>query len=181
LSEAELRFDELYARYVSAVLAYALRRADPATAEDVTAEVFTVAWRRLDDLPADSALPWLYATARRVLANERRARRRRSAVAARAATEQPVSAASTDDDRGAEPILAALDALPEREREVLMLAAWEELSSREAARVLGCTPTAYRIRLHHARRHLRARLAENEAETAVSPPQVHLRSTKELS
>jgi RNA polymerase sigma-70 factor (ECF subfamily) len=59
---------------------------------------------------------------------------------------------------GSRRVLDALAALPEKEREVLMLTAWEELSGSEAARVLGCSATAYRIRLHRARRRLRERL-----------------------
>jgi RNA polymerase sigma-70 factor (ECF subfamily) len=67
---AERRFQEFYRAHEAAVLAYARRRA-PAIAEDVVAETFLVCWRRLDDVPAN-ALPWLYAVARNVLANERR-------------------------------------------------------------------------------------------------------------
>jgi RNA polymerase sigma-70 factor (ECF subfamily) len=52
----------------------------------------------------------------------------------------------------------ALNGLPEADREALMLAAWEGLSAQQAARVLGCSPTAFRIRLHRARRKLEASL-----------------------
>jgi RNA polymerase sigma-70 factor (ECF subfamily) len=62
------------------VLAYALRRSDPATAEEVVSEVFLVAWRRPDRIPALEPVLWLYAVARRVLANQRRATRRRAAL-----------------------------------------------------------------------------------------------------
>jgi RNA polymerase sigma-70 factor (ECF subfamily) len=48
-----------------------------------------------------------------------------------------------------------LSGLDEDEREVLLLSAWEGLSSREAAAVLGTSPAAYRMRLARARRHLR--------------------------
>ena len=61
-------FDEHHPR----VLRYALRRCTSAeAAEDAAAEVFLVAWRRVDEVPPDS-LPWLFATARRVIANQRR-------------------------------------------------------------------------------------------------------------
>jgi len=61
---------------------------------------------------------------------------------------------------GSRRLIDALAGLSETEREVLLLSAWEELSSAEAARVLGCSATAYRIRLHRARRRLRERLAQ---------------------
>ena len=50
-----------------------------------------------------------------------------------------------------------------------MLAAWEELDSRSASRVLGCTPAAYRLRLHRARRKLEAALREIEGKEVLIP------------
>ena len=61
----------LYERHAPAVHRYALRRSDPDTAEEVTAQVFLVAWRRRDALPHEP-LPWLYGVARRALADQRR-------------------------------------------------------------------------------------------------------------
>lgn len=72
------RFDTLFESYSADIVAYCGWRADSASdAQDAAAEVFLVAWRRLDALPeGDAARAWLYATARRVLANQRRASRR---------------------------------------------------------------------------------------------------------
>ncbi len=81
------RLEALYAEHAAAVHAYARRRTDPASAEDLVAETFLVAWRRLDRVPAD-ALPWLYATAGRLLANHRRGEARRAALVARAGRER---------------------------------------------------------------------------------------------
>ena len=67
----EDRFEELFREHYRAVRGYALRRAPGDLAQDAVSETFLVAWRRLDDVPAD-ALPWLYGVARRVLANQRR-------------------------------------------------------------------------------------------------------------
>jgi RNA polymerase sigma-70 factor, ECF subfamily len=53
------KFEGLFRENYAAVRAYALRRASPELAQDVVAETFLVAWRRLDDVPGD-ALPWLY-------------------------------------------------------------------------------------------------------------------------
>lgn len=141
--------------HTAAVLAYALRRTSREDAADVVAETFLVAWRRLDDVDERTALPWLYAVARRVLLSQQRATRRQQAIVQRVAAGLPEA---PDTPLGSPRVLEALAALSEAEREVLMLAAWEELSSSEAARVLGCSATAYRIRLHRARRRLRERL-----------------------
>jgi RNA polymerase sigma-70 factor (ECF subfamily) len=141
--------------HTAAVLAYALRRTTREDAADVVAETFLVAWRRLDDVDERTALPWLYAVARRVLLGQQRVARRQQAIAERVAAGLPEA---METPLGSPRVLAALAALSESEREVLMLAAWEELSSGEAARVLGCSATAYRIRLHRARKRLRERL-----------------------
>lgn len=152
------RFERLFEAHYAPVLAYALRRSDPATgvAHDVTAEVFAVAWRRLDQLPADP-LPWLYGTARRVLANERRGARRRAALVDQLRVTAP---SATPAREPAELLHAALARLPDRDREGLLLVAWEGLSTAQAAQVMGCTPTAMRVRLHRARRRLAAALAD---------------------
>jgi RNA polymerase sigma-70 factor (ECF subfamily) len=141
------------------VLAYALRRTSREDAADVVAETFLVAWRRLDDFDEASALPWLYAVARRVLLSQRRATLRQRAIAERVAASRPDVARIPE---GSRRLLETLAGMGEKEREVLMLAAWEELSSSDAANVLGCSATAYRIRLHRARRHLRERLDQSD-------------------
>jgi RNA polymerase sigma-70 factor (ECF subfamily) len=161
---AEARFGELYGENVRAVLGYALRRcADRDDAADVVAETFLVAWRRLGDVPlgADERL-WLFGTARHVLANHDRSARRRDRLTERLRDElrHQLPAHRTPE---AGPVLEALADLPEPDRELLMLIGWEELEPSEAARALGISPTAARVRLHRARRRLRARLAERRA------------------
>jgi len=78
---SEQRYRRLFDRYSRQVYAYCRRRTDPTAAADAAAETFTVAWRRLDDIPeGDAALGWLYGAARRVLANEFRRTRRECLV-----------------------------------------------------------------------------------------------------
>jgi RNA polymerase sigma-70 factor, ECF subfamily len=90
--------EALYHAHAAAVHAYAQRRMDdPSAAEDVLAETFLVAWRRLDRVPTADPLPWLYATARHVVANHRRGDARRSALHARLATERHAERAPDDD------------------------------------------------------------------------------------
>ena len=90
----EDRFEELFREHYRAVRGYAPRRASGDLAQDAVSETFLVAWRRLDDVPADP-LPWLYGVARRVLANQRRSIYRGSALERRLAATAGASAART--------------------------------------------------------------------------------------
>jgi RNA polymerase sigma-70 factor, ECF subfamily len=159
------RFEELFRRYYPAVRGYALRRAAPDAAQDVVAETFLVAWRRLDDLP-DDALPWLFGVARRVLANQRRSSGRGEAIqnrlAGTGADAPDLEASVTESDV----VRAALARLSERDREALMLVAWHGLSGKRAAHAAGCTRAAFDVRLHRARRRLAALLED------LDPPPV---------
>jgi RNA polymerase sigma-70 factor, ECF subfamily len=158
--------------HTAAVTAYALRRVPHQDAADVVAETFLIAWRRLDEIDDErSALPWLYAVARRVLLSQQRATGRQQAIAKRLAAEERSGGPQTEGAPiGSRRLLEALAELTEKDREVLMLAAWEELSSSEAARVLDCSATAFRIRLHRARRRLRERLAQPHSDGATWAP-----------
>jgi len=151
-------FESVFRAHVGAVHAYALRRSDGTTADEVVADTFLVCWRRFDRVPED-ALPWLYAVARRCLANRVRAGRREQARRAPAGAPTGDATAETYEQRArAREVLAALAELPPKEREALQLCAWEGLAPAEAARVVGCTAAAFRVRLHRARRRLAGRL-----------------------
>jgi RNA polymerase sigma-70 factor (ECF subfamily) len=165
------RFRALYEQHYPAVLRYAARRVTLDAASDVAAETFLTAWRRLDDVPAREPLPWLYATARRCLANEIRGKARSDRLSSRMrdeATAAPGSAA----DRLAESVadrldvLAALATLPAQAQEALRLTEWEQLDDAAAARAAGCSVTAFKVRLHRARRRLARALAAQQAQPA---------------
>jgi RNA polymerase sigma-70 factor, ECF subfamily len=158
------RFEELFRRHYPAVRGYALRRAAPDAAQDVVAETFLVAWRRLDDVPGDE-LPWLFGVARRVLANQRRASGRGAALEQRLAGAAGSPPADLEESvTESDVVRAALARLSERDREALMLVAWHGLSGKRAARAAGCTRAAFDVRLHRARRRLAAQL-----EAAAAP------------
>jgi len=163
LTERQARFEELYAANQAPILGYALRRTASADdAADVLAETFLTAWRRLDEVPpGGDARLWLYGTARRVLANHYRGERRRSALAGRLRAELAESYVPPEFDGESARIAAALRRLPERQRELLALNAWEGLDYGEIAAVLGCSRNAVRIRLHRARAALATELAGN--------------------
>jgi RNA polymerase sigma-70 factor (ECF subfamily) len=160
-SEAEARFDACFRAHYPEVLAYALRRlGERVTAEDVAAQTFAVAWRRLDKLPPDP-LPWLFGIARHVIRNEARSARRRSRLLARVRDQDPPVARPDHADSTAErsAVMTALNRLSENQREVLRLAAWERMDARRGGEALGCSPAAYTLRLHRARRRLAKELA----------------------
>jgi RNA polymerase sigma-70 factor (ECF subfamily) len=158
--DEERLFETYFRGYAGRVHAFALRRADPEAAQDITAETFLIAWRRRAELPAEP-LPWLYGIARGVLANERRTSNRRLSLAARMASEPAAAGGAAAGDHE---ILEALAGLRESDREALLLSAWEGLSTSEAASVVGCSAAAFAVRLHRARGRLARVLDELDAE-----------------
>ena len=176
MSENERSFRALYERARPRLLAYALRRTtSPEDAADVVAETFAIAWRRLDALPdGEASLLWLYATCRRVIANHGRRTRRRFEIVERIGS-QLRTAVLDPLDVGADAMLAlrALARLSDDDRELLMLVGWEGLSSSDLARLLGCSPTAARIRLRRARVRLMAEMDEPAIGTKHTRPLGH--------
>jgi RNA polymerase sigma-70 factor, ECF subfamily len=165
------RFERIYRENFRAVLRFALGRIDPERAKDVAAETFLVAWRRLDDVPAEPR-PWLFGVARRVIAGQFRGEARRDALAVRLQAE-PSGSADADlagrlGDR--DEVLAAFSALRERDREVLRLVTWDGLSAAEAAQVLSVTKLAFAVRLHRARRRLREKLERTDDQWEIPSP-----------
>lgn len=160
-----------YAAHRDAIWRYFVRRIDcPDLAEDLTSEVFVVAWRRQAVVSAAAPeLPWLYGVARKVLANDRRANGRRAALARRLADQASVArqdAVGDEVDRliANATYLAALARLRQVDREVLLLAGWEGLEPAEIAVALGCRAGTARARLHRARRRLSDLLDPNQTE-----------------
>jgi len=150
------RLDAWFRAYGDRVFAYLLHRTDRQTAEDVLQEVFVTAFRRAREVP-EPPIGWLLGTARRLLANAARGDQRRDRLALHVAA-QPGQAGAAGDDEAGDVVTAALAELSARDREVLTLSAWYELSADEAAQVLGCTASAYAVRLHRARQRLADRL-----------------------
>jgi RNA polymerase sigma factor (sigma-70 family) len=161
----EARFNGLYERHFDAVRAYAWRRA-PALADEIVAETFLVAWRRLPDVP-DDALPWLIGVARNVRANLRRSDRRQDALVQRLGPErvpEPDPLAAVDEQ---DALRSALARLSETDREVLLLTAWDDLDRGQVARALGCSRANVAVRLFRARRRLEAAVGENDSTHAI--------------
>jgi RNA polymerase sigma factor (sigma-70 family) len=156
-------FAAAYREHYWAVSRYVARRLDGRTSEveEVVAEVFTVAWRRRSDLPAN-ALPWLYGVARNCLSNAIRGYGRRRRLLDKLGHDETARGSQIVGSPDSEPpgawVHDALARLSPADREVLRLTAWEELGIDEVAVVLGCGSRAAAMRLHRARRRLRAEI-----------------------
>ena len=167
------RFGAVYEAHAAAVLAYLRRRVGATDAEDLLAQVFTVAWRRFEQLPAPPGdRLWLFGVARRVVADHRRSEIRRQRLRERIAGEavrSPVAPVGFDELHGR--LEAALAALRPADQEVLRLVLWEERSHADAAVELGCSGNAVELRYRRARGRLRdAYLAKHPAPRTPGPP-----------
>lgn len=156
------RFTAIFDDLAPRVYAYARRNCDAASAQDVVADTFLIAWRRRDDLPAEP-LPWLLVVARNTLANRRRHQLRQDRLieAAGRLTVLAGPAAAAEQavvDRAA--VLAAVAQLSHREREAVLLVAWDGLRNADAAQVAGCSTRAFEVRLSRARARIGRALAE---------------------
>jgi RNA polymerase sigma-70 factor, ECF subfamily len=182
-SARERRFTDLFAVTYPAVVRFVERRVHPSHAEDIAAEVFLVLWRRLDDVPADAedARAWLFGVARLTLMARMRGERRRQALAVRIAVDRRGHAHdSVDPDLVARrlDLAQAWTLLSSVDQEALALSVWDGLDAPRAARVLGISPVAYRLRLSRARKALRAHLkALSPTSTATGATVATRRST----
>ena len=164
------RFTAVFAEVYEPIQRYVRRRCAAADVDDVVADVMLVVWRRLEEIPADLALPWCYGVARRCLANHARTGNRAQRLVSRLARErQPEAPPLTGD-----PALGrALAALPAADQEVIRLWAWEGLAPREIAAALDTTPNAVSIRLHRARSKLAAALGKDRSLRRTSTHRRH--------
>jgi RNA polymerase sigma-70 factor, ECF subfamily len=157
----EQRFTELYERWYGSVYAYAARRVGRESADEIAAETFLIAWRKFESLPTEP-LPWLYGVARNVVMRVLAVRDREGRMLAGVVNELAISTGTGPDGAGDERLSEAWERLSGRDREVLALVAWEELSVAEAAMALDCSAPAFSVRLHRARRRLGRLLAATD-------------------
>lgn len=152
------RFEQIYWRHHRDLAAFIRRRVPVDAVEDVLAETFVVAWRRLNDIP-DEERAWLFGVARNIIRNSYRTEARQRALQVRLAEHDDGSGADKlagfDDAIATRAELAhAWNQLSETERQVIALVAWDGLSNSEASQVLGVTTSAFAVRLFRARRRL---------------------------
>jgi RNA polymerase sigma-70 factor (ECF subfamily) len=154
------RFEAVYASARDPLVRYLARRAAPDAVEDLFADAMVVAWRRVEAVPLGAEIPWMLGVARKVLANHRRAAGRFGRLLEGLARVEPRrrDLGAAPDAVGDPELAAALASISAADAEILRLAAWDELSPREIAAVLEISANAASVRLHRARRRLRAEL-----------------------
>jgi RNA polymerase sigma factor (sigma-70 family) len=165
-SSRERTFREIYETHGPAVHAYLARRVGAAHVDDLAADTFMVAWRKLPR-DVDEPLPWLFAVARREVANHRRKLAGGNRLVERLAGLSPrhESPGLPIVEPGLEPPLAAAFArLTDIEKEALLLVAWEHLDHAQAGRVVGCTAATFAVRVSRARGKLREALTPNRED-----------------
>ncbi|ABS03756.1 RNA polymerase, sigma-24 subunit, ECF subfamily [Kineococcus radiotolerans SRS30216 = ATCC BAA-149] len=165
-------FEQVYRDTRQALLAYLHRRA-PADAADLLAEVYLVAWRRRDVLPAgEQQRLWLYGIARRLLAEHHRTRADHASLdTVGEAVLTPWREGRDGETPRAAAVRQVLAELNDTDRELLTLTTWEHLSTTDAAHVVGITAGSARVRLHRARRKLRE---HPSLRTLLDEPSPHL-------
>jgi RNA polymerase sigma factor (sigma-70 family) len=154
------RFRCFYQERFLDVSGFVRRRVDASDASDVIAQVFTVAWRRFDIIPAppEDRL-WLFGVARRTVASHRRSGLRRFQLYQRLFEQLGPPSSPSDDDHLLARVEVALGRLRQNDREVLRLILWDDLTHAEAATILGCTPNAVDLRFRRAQKRVRDVLA----------------------
>jgi RNA polymerase sigma-70 factor, ECF subfamily len=165
------RFEQVYRDHYAGLWRYVRRRSGADLADEVVADVFAIAWAKIDVFPVSDPAPWLYRAAANVLSDRRRAAVRAAEKGARAAAgadllaRDPADAASERDL-----VLRAFAQLSERDREILALVAWEGLPQRDAARTLGLARPAFAMRLHRARQRLTQALVDVDEPAERAAP-----------
>lgn len=169
-------FEPIFERHFTAVYRYLRRRVGDASAEELAAETFLQAFagrERYRPHSSRSALPWLFGIATNLMLERTRSRERQDRAYARAAFAE---VRSEDGERAEERLIAtedarriaaAISALPEAQREVLLLHAWGELSSEEIGEALAIPAATARSRLSRARAAVATSLLEGAAATDV--------------
>jgi len=166
------RFTGLYLDHYARVVAYAERRlGDRAAAEDCAAEVFRIAWQKTadgqgfaedDSRPGVPAPGWLFAAARHVVLHHRRALARSLALSERLVQARRIGHGDPLADQD-ERLIAALERLPDDQRELLLAYYWDGLNGTECGVLFGCSAGAVRVRLHRARAALRRLYSQEES------------------
>ncbi|GAA1580867.1 RNA polymerase sigma factor [Actinoplanes couchii] len=144
----EQGFTDLYRANHGRVLRFVARRVgEEAEAEDLTAEVFRIAWDK--SVRGEVLTPaWLFVTARHVLSNHRRSVQRGDFAYRRLAVTSPGGQPAGET---ADLVSEVLEQLPEAQRDVLVHRYWDDLGASEIAALTGLSVSAVWVRLHRAR------------------------------
>jgi RNA polymerase sigma-70 factor (ECF subfamily) len=172
--ERRTRFEAIWAEHSPKVRAYCIRRVPSHEADDVCAEIFLVIWRRIDDVPpAPKTLLYIYGIAGKVVSNHSRSFRRKSRLDEKlrnlgvAPPADPAFLVVQGSDDAA--VATAVRGLSGRDREIVMLYAWEDLPRDDIAQIMGMSRAAVDQRIHRSYQRL-ARVLEPMIKPLPSPP-----------
>jgi RNA polymerase sigma-70 factor (ECF subfamily) len=163
VSPDAVHFESVFRTTYVDLTRFAARRVELSVAEDVAADAFTVAWRRRADLPEDpgEARAWLFGITRNLILARQRHARRDQALTVRLERHDRAGSAVAGHEAGVianADLEAAWTRLTGAQQETIALTVLDGLSSQQAAKTLGVSPVAYRLRLMRARRVLAAHL-----------------------
>jgi RNA polymerase sigma-70 factor (ECF subfamily) len=159
-------FAGVFDRYYATIHGYVARRLGESLADDLASETFLIAFARRDryDLARADARPWLFGIASNLVARHHRAEQRRYRAMARTGVDEVVEGHAdqvvvrVDATARQSALAAALSEIPAKDRDVLLLVAWAELTSEQAGQALGIPAGTARSRLYRARQRVRAAL-----------------------
>jgi RNA polymerase sigma-70 factor (ECF subfamily) len=173
--DVDAAFECIVREHAAAVLTLARRICGDA-GDDVAQDAFTRALRALRAMPADELAeielrPWLLTITRNTAYNQHRTRRRRPHVVGEPTTEvvsrtEPPEAAAERHETG-DDLRAALDRLPPAQRDAVVLRHVLDLSSKEAAAVLGWNENTLKSHLARGLHRLRQELGADVAAAAA--------------
>lgn len=160
------RFATVFDRHYDAIHRFLWTRVGR-RAEDLTSEVFKVAFQQRDryDPSFPSAKPWLFGIAARLAKQQHREEAKADEIVERIGTQETSDISPEerlDELAPSSPVAAALMQLPARDREPLLLHVWDDLSYEEVARVLDVPLGTVRSRIHRARGDLRSWLTPGD-------------------
>jgi RNA polymerase sigma-70 factor (ECF subfamily) len=182
--DVDAGFERIVREHAAAVVTLARRLSGPA-GDDVAQEAFTRALRAMRAMPADELAtlrvrPWLLTITRNTAYNHHRTRRRRPHVVGEPAAEVRSDAEAPDTalerQETGDDLRAALDRLPTPQRDAIVLRHVLDLSSRDAAEILGWNENTLKSHLARGLRRLRDELERPDA----TPDPPHPRTEEQL-
>jgi RNA polymerase sigma factor (sigma-70 family) len=180
--DASNTFERLYQAQYGSIYAYVRRRmASSLDVPDVVSEVFTVAWRRIDELPSSPQdRLWLFGVAHRcLLAHERQRWGHARLLSMLESQSNLIELVQAGSDALHFRVQSALESLRFKDREVLILVYWDGLTHADAAIVLGCSVNAVALRVKKAKARLQSKLSPLDVGEATRPSPPLLTPRKE--